>query len=72
VLQYIIGYLTYMYGFNVHSLKAYTNYLKKSEVIRNRPWKPIDALHVSYEHHLHVKSKAIPVTCRGDSWVCFL
>jgi hypothetical protein len=36
------------------------------------PWRQIDVFPKRYEHHLHIESKAIPVTGRGGTSTCFL
>jgi hypothetical protein len=36
----------------------------KLRIPLNRQWRPIGVLSVRYEHHPHIKSKAIPVTDR--------
>jgi hypothetical protein len=41
-------------------------YIKKKSYLRHRTWRPIDVFPVTYESLLHIKSKAISVTGRGD------
>jgi hypothetical protein len=33
--------------------------------LRIRPWRPIGVFHTRYEHHVEIKSKAIPVSGHG-------
>jgi hypothetical protein len=56
----------------IHSAGSYFTFLARACDSPNRPWSPVSVFPVRYDHHLHIKSNAIPVTGLGGPYACFL